>query len=449
MVPPWRPLPPTSKPEQAHALLRKQLQDWAKGKAQFRLFPKRGIEFDPDRDVIGERSRINVFTAYLTAAQADAIARRFKYFVSPSKTYEPSQTSDIVKGDSPTTGATATSWAALAVVPTAITPPSIERTPVLYVVDTGVSFFKDNTSTLHAEFSAGSNNGNLKIRQGRCAPQIGLWPVSGSGVWNAASDSVLGSTWVNGSLTGIPAGFVDPQRDPIGHGTKVASAAIGATTGITGRISGMKVEMESIRIYSSETTFTAAAINGISQAMDAHLLRNAEGNAPSVLVFASRTTAGFDPSLEVALWWAWSKGMICVAAGGNKSAAYATGLYSPDSLWYPFPKSAEPTSPSRFDWTAAASSPSLWPAWDDAPEASNPYPNAPYLVLVGAMQRRRVQLRRNRDHGGHPPYLSLSRLSQVPVSGLTSTSSPPASVFRVPTPDPLPLLTRCWTLAPA
>ncbi len=279
-----------------------------------------------------------------------------------------------------------TTWAAKSAVPSPITVTrdSPNHTPVLYVVDTGVQpLVKTGATTymMHPEF----NQTRVKFHNGRVPATVGNWAPS-SGTWSNVDG--LFTTYPSSPFSGT--GYVDPQVDLLPHGTRVASTAIGATVGLLSKVVGPSVEVESIRIYTTNTTLSTQAADGIFEAIDAHYARNTSWGARSVLVFASRSDANFSQSVEVALWWAWKKGMIVICAGGDVNpGTYAPGLASPDSIWFTapntLPASPQPTSPSRFDIAASnANPPNFWPQCTD-PISGNTItrPDANYMVLVG------------------------------------------------------------------
>lgn len=286
-----------------------------------------------------------------------------------------------------------------------------KRTPVLYVVDTGIKPFAGTkaVSKLSTQFV------NVKLRQGRIADGLGaVWPDPeldpSTDLWGKGVDQLLD---LSGSFplytpTGTSPNCLNPQEDPSGHGTRVASTALGATVGVLGKMtkldntSPLDVEVESICIYSGNPTgdptytpppptSTQVVASGIYKAVDAHLARKAAlgSNPPSVLLFTSRSTSGFDAAVETALWWAWTKGMICVVSGGNEpGSSSSTAMHSPNAMWYSGSGTfgtPQSTSPARWDWNKLNDpTGAFWPN----PTAGNPSEPVPMpdkcsLIIVG------------------------------------------------------------------
>jgi Subtilase family len=320
-------------------------------------------------------------------------------FISPIRRY---RTGDNVKrsffsvANDPSVRS-ATSWGADAVVDpnggTKITVAQTGAVPVLYVVDSGVQPIVPKTGggyEWHNEFAAAKAVGvtpTMMFRQGRMPQGMGNWPCSGAPVpWNTAVDNDLNfSVAANVKpYLNVPAGCSDPQKDVIPHGSKIASLAVGATVGVVGRFktsagAPLKVAVQSIRIYSGATTTSANAVNGIYRAIAAKIRRK----GPSVLLFANRSDAA-DSGLEVALWWAWKNGLVCVVSGGNEpGSADTTSIHVPNRMWYnaTYSLPSFPTSPSRLEWNPA--NPENWPNPPDGMGGTIPRPDAPYLIMVG------------------------------------------------------------------
>jgi hypothetical protein len=320
-------------------------------------------------------------------------------------------------------------WAADDVVTTSpvssklVLPNESSTPPVLYVVDTGVQPIVGTTPEWHQVFSAaGDIEPKLRFLQGRV-------PASLPAAWPPPPNSTAPNPWRKADPTTNPDGAnsdqplvfspnnsntlaqcpvqaapynINPSKDPSAHGTKITSTAIGTYTGLLGKMSvggnPVAVDVESIRIYDNATNPTTDSVlvyEGIMHAIDAHKARRtALGyNPPSVLLFASRSDetngAGFDEAVEVALWWAWHEGMLCIASAGNETTTYDTNKRAPYAEWYPVPTTVANTSPSRFDWSrAVASQGAGWPNWPetDAP-SGNPYPQNPYLLIVSGHNR--------------------------------------------------------------
>lgn len=434
MVPPWR-AKAGALNQISKVAAKAQLDQWAL--TQTAIFPGGVIPFRP-RVVEFTKPGILVFTADLDTKQADLIQSVFKYdagkatqiefFVSKNLIYEPSPikerplipvgstnpgdaASRIItnpeNGQSEEPPCYVTPEGAITSFWTASTPLTLQnnRRPVLYVVDTGVQpLVQTLAAGYHPEYNIASS-GRVQMIQGRVPSGggIGTWspPYTSSpptpSVWNNAVDSPL-AIGSSDYPTSTPSGALNPQLDTHSHGTKIASVAVGMATGVLGKTIGPNVDVQSIRIYDSSNTYTVDAIDGIAQVIERHIDRQAASapaestgaNTASVLLFASRTTSGFDQILEVTMWWAWYQNVICIAAGGNTTTPYtgsgSTAKYSPDSLWYTNSTgglpAAQPTSPARFDWVEANANPSRWPSWSDAP-AGNPRPNSPYLIIVG------------------------------------------------------------------
>jgi hypothetical protein len=372
------------------------------------IFPK-GLNIIPDAGVNHPKAGIVAVSASLFPKQVENLAKTFtftlpgkkkvKAIIGLSRKYRPAASQQ--SGDPGIRSAG--SWASDAVVglaPPNKIPLANNRTPVLYVVDTGVLTHMQSLNNFHKQLPIGTGVNQAQVLQGQVPQGVG----AGTSAWPPATstDPAVWATAIYDSQTGLPnalnlgatdylrstnpSAALSPYRDTVGHGTKIASTALSSFVGFMGRTDGAKVNVQSIRVYNSSNTYTADAIDGIALAIESHKARGA--GAASVLLFASRTTSGFDPNLEVALWWAWHEGIVCVVAGGNTPAAYRTNptKYSPDSLWYTSPNSTlptpQPTSPSRFDWVEANAHPEYWPAWQDAPNG-NPYPNRSYLIVVG------------------------------------------------------------------
>jgi hypothetical protein len=404
-VPPWKVIPGPNAITMEAA--RSQLIAWAA--AQGALFPAEGFPFQP-RVIYRPAAGTLIFTALLTPKQAQMTAKKFRYLVpgtvpgpknlGTAFIFDPDQPIQVPAAPAAPPASATPTWAAKVVTPLAInTLPSPQpRVPVLYVVDTGVQLWVKPGSPgtmvpYHPQFAPAVNNGKLVLRQGCAAPTSNLyeWPPGPLGypapagvtqtLWNTPADTVmtLPSTGVVlWNPQNVPPECLDPHRDQIGHGTKVLSTAIGASTGTTWGIPGLKVEVESIRIYGATNQSTVTeAIDGISMAVASHNNRKpTDPNAASVLLFASRTVSGFSDLLELNLWWAWYAGLVVVASGGNEPAAYAPGQFSPDSRWVSHTP-PDPTSPSRYDPRMGPASD--WPTtWGTPPTAA--YPG---MILVG------------------------------------------------------------------
>lgn len=339
----------------------------------------------------------NGFTAKLSSLQARSLAQTTQFFVTPS--------CDYTVCDGPGTRGVKTTWAVNTMVPAPISL-TAHRTPVLYVVDTGVQPFAMNSDgslyAWHPEFGP-----RVKFNQGRTSSLLGDWPPQeDSGhpqpPWdNTSPGDVFASNppapWINPGNNSC----LNPHADPANHGTKVASTAVGSNVGVLGAIEGITVNVESVRVYPDPIpgypirTTTEIFVDGLYAAIEAHLARDGSGAAPSVLLVASRTlttlpsNARFDDSFEAVVWWAWKKGMFCVAAGGNETTAYGSNptRRAPHAQWYqpdgslPGP---HPTSPSRFNWVQATSSSGAgWPEFPAPGGGYIPYPDQAYAVLVG------------------------------------------------------------------
>ena len=361
---------------------RKLIQHFA---AHPSTFPDTVVEV-AGMEINHERSGAHAFVVNVSEEQALVLARDF--FVSPLQDVTADTIDEVPEPEVETRTITSkTTWARDAMFASGTLAPSAVRTPVLYVVDTGVQPFVGTSSTWHLRWTPYAN---ITLRQGRTSSLIGTWPSTSSAdaPWDSAVDTVF-TTKPSAPYLGTT--FLDPQRDPIGHGTKIASVATGAFISCLHGLSGLSIEVESIRVYNTSSTVnTAVIIDGIYKAVDAHLQRVADagGNpVPSVLVLASRTSLSapansrFDMNLEAALWWAWSQGIVCVVSGGDEgTATYATGHCSPEAMTLPLP-SAQPTSPSRF--VPQSTPPASWPSLTTPNGDPIPYPDTDYLLIVG------------------------------------------------------------------
>jgi hypothetical protein len=384
----------------------------------------------------------SVFTAILTPTVARLLQEKLPFFVSPHQSIVPvpietATYQDI--GEEPPAGgppeirmtAGYARWAANVNVVTqnyGVIDRAFVRSPVFYVVDTGVQPFiktgsNPDTYDWHPQLREPILAGRLKIRQGQVADSIEVWPpVNPQDAMNVWETTPVGQL-INlaGPPLPIPAlpstmanvhpYLVDGTGATMGaddmHGTKVTIAALGMlapgstskSAGILGRFAiqgsaAHAIELESVRVFPAGVSPAANfdALKGIYAVIQSHVDRmNAAGGAmvPSVMLFTSRTTSttgGFDQNLEAALWWAWKHGIVCVCAAGNE----ITTEY-PNSRWYQSLGVIQPpatTSPSRFDWDVPngnEAARAYWPNWTHVTTPpGNPYPNEPYLIMVGA-----------------------------------------------------------------
>ncbi len=331
-------------------------------------------------------------------------------------------------------------WAAKDVIPTSIPITKVDS-PVLYVVDSGVEPLvgTGTTHSWHTQWTAGGVV-RVKLLQGQTTVQNKSWPKVYSAVpsntppepWSGTASYPANGTVAGGLLnftastlhpcppikdsSGVVAAAydTDPQRDAFGHGTRIASTAVGTVVGLLSNVidssTGSRVEVgvQSIRVFSIPasssnniiSTTSTAVEKGISKAVTAHRARvTANGGAPvrSVLLFAARSTGtpAFIPTIEAQLYWAWWNGMIVVVAGGNdhNPVAGTTSMYSPTPMWYNSSgQIATPQSPtpSRFDWQKAQAEGTTgrWPAFPTgvANPSSIPMPGQQqkeYLIMVG------------------------------------------------------------------
>lgn len=433
MVPPWA-------KNVNHDQARNAIEEWTKpqnlsllGLPKF-LFGKSGLKLNPQKgySVNSYGAGGNAFVAPLSSKQADALRIYFSFdpkkrkrntpyrelIVSRIQRYNVSPNSGGRHLVQPLgTGATTTvEWAADSVFEIANTSKLAvdqKRTSVvLYVVDTGIKpfFGTSSASKISSQFV------NVKFRQGRIADGLGaVWPdpeLDSGNIWSKQPGELL-------NLPLPPATFplytptptstcLNPQEDPSGHGTKVASTAVGATVGLIGKMTKMDsspldIEVESIRIYSNSPngdptytppppTSTQVVASGIFKAVDAHLARRSAAggsNVPSVLLFTSRSASGFDAAVETALWWAWTKGMICVVSGGNEEGSTSlAAMHVPNAMWYSASGtfgSPQSTSPARWDWTKPGdASGTYWPNPSaGTPAEPVPMPNSRSLIIVG------------------------------------------------------------------
>ena len=332
MAPPWAGL--------SHETFKSALNAWSATKVTFNSLPLI-TDYSPAMAEIDEpESGGNAFVAKMTAAQARALAADFSLpgdvpgkglFVSPNLEFrlvpEPSGVDiEAVK-------ATATDFAAKDVVPTPITINQVS-VPVLYVVDTGVEPLVKvtaNTYNWHPEYLAG-NTVRFQLLQGRLSSSaVGTWPkpyaVNPPGPpspWSGTTSAPGYGTLVDKPFNFTSANLkpcpplsgiysIDPQKDPFKHGTRILSTAVGGAVGFLGGVtnsSGAPVSMavESIRIYKNPadgpnsilTTTATNVADGIFKAVTAHMARKTVDNPSprSVLVFASRSTAGFSAPVE-------------------------------------------------------------------------------------------------------------------------------------------------------
>lgn len=415
----------------SRAQAKEALLQWAQGKPQ-NFFGD--TPFDLLNDKKGNIDIPNaggsIFTAKLTPAHARLLQKEVGFFVGPRLELVPVPIDGTEEFPSLGSGNAAQSRAAQLKSAPAITsrggskksrglttaniewsgqaitggsiPREFVRSPVLYVVDSGVQPFLD--SDWHPEFKTAIESGRIKIRQGRVPSTLADWPytMGPPNPWeNTPLDDFIVPPATSSPIpppyptppTTAPLGWLNPHLDVVGHGTRIASTAIGETAGFLGKVTitgnvpdtdppiPQGVHVESIRVYDSGTAYNSDAIEGIYSAIAAHNARIAsEGPRPaSVLLFASRTNA-FDPLLEAALWWAWCQGIVCVVAAGNTATTA-----SPNSRWFTSTGAiAAPatTSPSRFDWISAnvsATTRSWWPG----SFYPKPCPTTPYLIMVG------------------------------------------------------------------
>ncbi len=429
VVPPWAKI--------THKEARTAILTWAATAPEFAGSPLKFIE-EMETDI--PKAGGNAFGANLTGKQAEALQTRFRFkarrgpgaaelFVSPDYDFQPVGSGDSFEEFNPEAVSSTSRRARSSPAPVQAvmtTPESCARdlmvpneqaitqasTPVLYVVDTGVQPFVPAATPSgydwHPEFKPLVTAGKLRFRQGRVATGVGLWPKSTAPApWNSPltppPDPVLSFTSTNlKPCTAQAAPYdCDPYNDPMGHGTRIASTAIGASLGALSKftVGGVPVDLdvESIRIYKTASTTpptfvtsSASVYNGIIQAVQAHLARvtTANPSPKSVLVFASRTTAGFSANVEVALWWAWTKGMIVVVSGGNEpGTGNASQMHSPSAIWYTSAgvlPTTQPTSPSRFDWTYG-NNPAAANRWPNPTLGGGtvPCPDRPYLIIAG------------------------------------------------------------------
>jgi hypothetical protein len=375
------------------------------------IFPK-GIKFLPKGDINHPSAGLVGVTAFLFPKQVLDIKHTFllpgisspnpvNVFIGPSLKYHPAASPERMTQGIRIASSGSAQWAANIVAPSVLTVTTpVNPKAALYVVDTGM-LTHISTTAFHPQFPIGTGVNQPRILQGQDAPWVGTWPPTTANptywalpIYTGGLPTPLPLAAGGYLRSTIPTWALSPYKDSVGHGTKIASTAIGTiltttpgSVGFMGRTTGAKYDVQSIRVYNSSNTYTQDAIDGIGLAVESHQSRGA--SAESVLLFASRTDAGFDPNLELALWWAWHEGIVVVVAGGNTPTAYATNpstLYSPDSQWYTDTEGslpeAQPTSPSRFDWVEANAHPDRWPAWEE-PQADIPYPDHPYLIVVG------------------------------------------------------------------
>ena len=436
--------------KQDHKTVRDGMHAWMSTREEFKnadgsnFDPANGSPFDGHQGFYVPRAGGNLFTAHLSGAQAKALDNDFrmdgkKLIVHPSHEFQPCPleiNEAGIDGDFDEGHVhilSQTTWGDDAAVAAAITTRPALRVPVLYVVDTGVQPIVPTatgatTYKWNPQFSAASGaTPKLIFLQGRLAPSLGRsWQFTGptpnfnssyaadpdapattiAGAalpppWNVLADSPL--VW-GGSTVLAPCPktydttiFLDPQRDDIVHGTPITSCAVGTSVGVLGKITGLTCRVESIRVYNNPTTPTATIVEGIYRALDAHKIRvaNQGANDPapvSVLLLASRSTTGYDQSLEVALWWAWYNGMVCIVSAGNEQDPYDTTVtpnkYPPEAQWFPPGGTPLPTSPSRFDWRIGSTpaGKTYWDALGIKNDLNEPVavPDKPYLIMVGA-----------------------------------------------------------------
>lgn len=411
-VPPWR-------KDVKHDEVKKQLVQWSLTSSDFKS-ASNGVnllKFIDMIDMAGDGAGGSIFTALLSddlakIIQDDFTLGGFKVIVHPSRNYRlPDLRTRRLRSPGglhpmfPPTGSHPATWAAATVVPSLLSS-SNQRTPVLYVVDGGVQPIVPGVTSgtrWHPEFAA-ATNGDLKLRQGRLSDQalsrswqhpLDQWyPLSPTPMtpWNYGADTHL--TWTGQpkllATTAYSASkYLDPHRDQKKHGTLVMSCAIGANVGVVGRVENVKTDFQSMRVYPSgnnPSASTAGMVEGIYNAVDAHLARGQ--GAASVLMFASRTTDGYDQSLENALWWAWKQGLICIVSAGNEPDPYDTGKHEPDSQWFPSATVPQPNSPSRIEWETG-NTPAGEAFWESLGYKSPngdpiPVPDTSYLIVVGA-----------------------------------------------------------------
>ncbi|MBL9118104.1 MAG: S8/S53 family peptidase [Verrucomicrobiaceae bacterium] len=406
-VPPWR-------KDVKRLDFAKALAAWYAQNPQFKSTMNGGLPFKPERSFYMPASGGHQYTVRMTDETADALRQTFRVngfgvIVHPSRVYRPTVAAASIAAAqvTDTSAPLSTTWAAMTVVPSAVTSANV-RVPRLYVVDSGVQPIvpgvTSGTHQWHPEFAGFENeNDRVELLQGRLAnvslskswqhPLDADYPVdpTAAAPWNLQADSML--VWANQPkplpLASYSSIYLDPQRDPRKHGTLLTSCAVGENVGVLGRVVGAKALVESIRTYPNGSTAkasTAAMTEGVYEALDAHLA--APSGTKSVLMFASRTEDGFDPSLEVALWWAWKKGMVCVVSAGNEPDPYASGLYEPNPQWFPAANQAQPNSPSRFDWNVGKTPEgrAYWESlgYKDPYDDSITVPDDNYLIMVGA-----------------------------------------------------------------
>jgi hypothetical protein len=427
MVPPWRAIKGAANQitkDKAWA----QMNTFAKSKMSANFVDRL---VDPIRIVDDPAGGALIFVVSMTQQEATDIAEHFiypgpepiRFIVSPRHVLVPEAVAPAAK---PKPGGPIgilslpydSNWAAKLVAPGPLDPvpdPQPNGTPVLYVVDTGVQFWvkksvgAGNPWTAHPEFLRAMASGKLKLRQGTV--RVGSdathhWPPYPAEIANIPENQrpSLASLWEeqdNGDILSTdplptdlkpglstPPNCLDPYEDPIDHGTKITSTAIGEHVGLLGRLPDAKIEVHSIRVYDQLYTYSEDVIAGISAAIAEHIERAADGSAPSVLLLASRTSTTSNPAwstaLEIQLYFAWNKGIIVVASAGNEPSAYTTNKYSPESKWYPTPiANPSPTSPSRLDPNLGSSA--NWPYGSNPP-----MPNNPYMVLVGGSNANRL-----------------------------------------------------------
>jgi Subtilase family len=304
--------------------------------------PPFAVTFDPTKEIDFPAIGGNVFGVVgLTHVQADAIRDTTGYLVEEDKF-------EVVPASGTGAAAGPQGWALNQITGTGSLPVGcMHRAPTLYVIDTGVQRYT----------SSGSYHPEL-------APSAGIdWPA-GPIAW----------------MAGMPSG----DEDPWNHGTGVASAALGATTGVLSQLNltnPIKATVRSYRIYPNPsnttptpTAWTSDAVNAILSAAYHYRAVRSDGdleNDGGVLVFANRT-ANFSEAIEWALWSAHSYGgLTVVAAAGND-----TILTKPDvPIWSA--KGAFPAISSPTGITFGR----LWPAPYDAGWAGS-YAISPTFVLM-------------------------------------------------------------------
>lgn len=393
------------------------------------LFGKMGLKLDDSSGfhIPGHGANGNAFVASLTKAQADLLRNHFSFtsttaaphrelIVSRIQCYRKDSlraagdTDGLLEGQG--VGPTSTAAWAVDSVFACDNGTKLEvtqqRIPVLYVVDTGVKPFKGTSSS----WQMSNQFVNVKVRQGQIGEGLDAeWPPQGeSSVWGQrvqAPDGEYLDLQAPFALYPSTSGYLNPHEDPSGHGTKVASTAVGATMGVIGKLkktstgAPVEVHVEPIRIYANsptgdptwfknpETTSLVVS-SGIYLAVASHLARSQAlgSTAASVLMFTSRSVSDFDEAVETALWWAWTKGMICVVSGGNEPGANPQSpvMHAPNAMWYTASQtfgSPQSTTPARYDWTKPANDTSgtLASYWPSGPVA---IPNRWSLIIVGS-----------------------------------------------------------------